>query len=76
MATVREIIDAMGGPAKTARACDVTESAVQIWLSVGEIPDQRLAWIAARVELASDGKITRKQLFPLEWPLIWPELAS
>lgn len=32
--------------------------------------------VAARLELASEGLITRKQLRPEDWSVIWPELVA
>ena len=31
---------------------------------------------AAAVERATEGKVTRKDLRPVDWSLIWPELAA
>jgi DNA-binding transcriptional regulator YdaS (Cro superfamily) len=32
--------------------------------------------VAAMTELASEGAVTRKELFPNVWKRIWPELAA
>lgn len=32
--------------------------------------------VAAGIERATDGAVTRKQMRPDDWPLIWPELAD
>ena len=32
--------------------------------------------LAARVERATDGAVTRKELRPNDWHLIWPELKD
>lgn len=32
--------------------------------------------ISARLEAATEGEVTRKQLRPADWPVIWPELAA
>lgn len=32
--------------------------------------------VAAGIERATNGVVTRKQLRPDDWPLIWPELAD
>ena len=34
------------------------------------------AEIAARLESATEGQVTRKQLRPEDWTVIWPELAA
>lgn len=37
---------------------------------------QASAELASRLESATDGKVTRKQLRPEDWAIIWPELAA
>jgi len=32
--------------------------------------------VAARLEVATEGRITRKQLRPADWNVIWPELVA
>ena len=32
--------------------------------------------VAASIERATEGAVTRQQLRPDDWPLIWPELAE
>lgn len=34
------------------------------------------AEIAARIELATSGEVTRKDLRPDDWQVIWPELSA
>ncbi|WP_414499360.1 MULTISPECIES: transcriptional regulator [unclassified Zymobacter] len=34
------------------------------------------ASVAAGIERATEGAVTRQQLRPQDWPLIWPELAD
>lgn len=36
---------------------------------------QASAEVAARLESATNGDVTRKQLRPEDWSVIWPELA-
>ena len=31
---------------------------------------------AAQIELATNGEVTRKEMFPNDWQKIWPELAE
>jgi hypothetical protein len=40
-----EIIDALGGTAEVARACEVTASAVSQWKEHGRIPHARLMYL-------------------------------
>jgi len=40
----------------------------------GVIPYDKLVILAATLEKESAGLITRKQLFPLSYKMIWPEL--
>lgn len=34
------------------------------------------AEVSSRLESATEGKVTRKQLRPEDWSVIWPELAA
>jgi hypothetical protein len=38
------------------------------------IPDGKLVLLAYPMEVATAGKIGRKELFPKTWAQIWPEL--
>ena len=69
------IIDLMGGTNKVARLCKVASSNVSIWRKDG-IPRQHLMFLAARIEKESHGLVTRKDLFPNNFWLIWPELLE
>ena len=68
-----EIINILGGTSKVSRLCNVSPAAVCQWRKKG-IPDDRLIYLAASLELATDGVITRKSLFPSDWQNIWLEL--
>ncbi len=46
---------------------------VSSWLS-GKRPVPIIHCVA--IERATDGAVTRKELRPNDWPLIWPELAE
>ena len=37
---------------------------------------QASAEVAARLEAVTEGRVTRKQLRPEDWAVIWPELAA
>lgn len=32
--------------------------------------------LAAQIEIATDGNVTRKEMFPTKWQSIWPELME
>jgi hypothetical protein len=68
-----EIINLLGGTSKVSRMCGVTAAAVCQWRKKG-IPKDRLIFVAALIERLSEGKYTRKQMFPNTWQDIWIEL--
>jgi len=67
------MIDLLGGNSKVARMCKVRPQAVIYWKQHG-IPHGHLLFLAARLEKASHGLVTRQDLFPSSWMLVWPEL--
>ena len=67
------IIDLLGGTAKVARMCKVDNAAVSNWRVRG-IPADRFMFLAARIEKESNGLVSRKDLFPNNFWLIWPEM--
>jgi DNA-binding transcriptional regulator YdaS (Cro superfamily) len=67
------IIDLLGGTAKVARMCKVDSAAVSNWRVRG-IPADKYMLLGARIEEASHGLVTRQDLFPKNFYLIWPEL--
>ena len=72
---VNEVIDLLGGTNKVAHLLGVTAASISQWRSRLRIPEGQLVRIAARVERVSEGRISRRALFPDEWERIWPELA-
>lgn len=68
-----EIINILGGTSKVSRLCSVTPAAVAQWRKKG-IPEDRMIYLAASLEQATNGAITRKSLFPNDWQNIWVEL--
>jgi DNA-binding transcriptional regulator YdaS (Cro superfamily) len=72
---VNEVIDLLGGTNKVAQLLGVTAPSISQWRSRHHIPEGQLVRMAARVERVSEGRITRRALFPDEWERIWPELA-
>jgi len=70
------MIDLLGKPAKVAKLCGVTVQAVCQWRNNNAIPAAPLMLIAATIERESHGLVSRKDLFPNTWALIWPELST
>ena len=73
--TPKQMIHLCGGPAKIARRFKVTTQAVHRWQNEG-LPASKLMELAAQIERESHGLVTRKDMFPQSWHLIWPELAT
>jgi DNA-binding transcriptional regulator YdaS (Cro superfamily) len=69
------IIDLLGGTAKVARMCKVDPAAVSNWRIRG-IPADKYMLLGARIETESHGLVTRQDLFPKNFYLIWPELLK
>ena len=69
------IIDLLGGTAKVARMCRVDPAAVSNWRIRG-IPGDKFMLLGARIEEASHGLVTRQDIFPTNFWLIWPELLK
>ena len=69
------IIDLLGGTAKVARMCKVDPAAVSNWRVRG-IPGDKFMFLGARIEEASHGLVTRQDIFPTNFWLIWPELLK
>ena len=67
------IIDLLGGTAKVARMCKVDPAAVSNWKIRG-IPADKFMFLGARIETESHGLVTRQDIFPTTWHLVWPEL--
>jgi len=73
--TESTMIELLGGTNKVARMCKVASTAVTQWRKNG-IPHGKLILLAARIEKESNGLVTRQDLFPSNWYLIWPELLK
>jgi len=69
------IIDLLGGTTKVAKLTGVSTAAVSMWRK-SNIPASQFAFIGATLERESHGLISRKDLFPKSWQIIWPELKS
>ena len=73
--TESTMIDLLGGTNKVARLCQVASTAVTQWRKNG-IPRGKLLLLAARIEKESHGLVTRQDMFPGTWHLVWPELLK
>ena len=69
------IIDLLGGTAKVAKMCRIDNAAVSNWRIRG-IPADKYMFLGARIEEVSHGLVTRQDLFPTNFWLIWPELLK
>jgi len=67
------IIDLLGGTGKVAKMCNVNPAAVSAWRIRG-IPADKYMVLGARIEKESNGLVSRKDLFPTNYFLLWPEL--
>jgi len=73
--TDEQIIGLLGGTKKVSLLCNKTHSAVIQWQTRG-IPYAQICFLAAEIEKQSNGLVTRKDLFPKSWHLVWPELQN
>ena len=71
--STRAMIKLLGGCTKVANLVGVSVAAVSMWQN-GNIPYDKLVILSATLEKESVGLINRKQLFPLSYKMIWPEL--
>jgi len=69
------IIDLLGGSTKVAKLAGVTPNAVSMWRK-NNIPHEKFVILAATLERESHGLVTRKDIFPQSWHIIWPELQN
>ena len=67
------IIDLLGGTTKVAKLLSVTPNAVSMWRK-NNIPADKFLILAATLERESNGLVSRKDIFPQSWHIIWPEL--
>ena len=67
------IIDLLGGTGKVADMCDVSPAAVSAWKHRG-IPADKYMILGARIEKESHGLVSRKDLFPNNFWILWPEM--
>lgn len=70
---VKLACDTTGSQASLAKAIDVAPAMVHQWLcGARPVPVQR----CIAIERATSGAVTRRDLRPDDWHLIWPELAA
>ena len=67
------MIRLLGGCTRVSKLVNVSVPAVSMWQN-GDIPYDKLVILAATLEKESHGLVTRKNLFPKNYKLIWPEL--
>jgi DNA-binding transcriptional regulator YdaS (Cro superfamily) len=70
MHSLTQAISIVGSQRALAERCGVVQTAVAAWLKRGRVPSE----YCALIEQATNAKVTRQQLRPLDWQLIWPEL--
>lgn len=68
------VIDLLGGTKAVAKICEVSPGAVSQWRGSG-IPRGHRVLLAARIEKATQGLLTRKIMFE-DYAEIWPELLT
>lgn len=73
MNALQSAIDSLGGVGKLAAAIGVGQPVVSNWRARGTIPE---ATHCVAIERATKGAVTRRDLRPDDWHLIWPELAK
>lgn len=71
--TENAMLNLLGGTAKVAKMCKCDNATISSWRKRG-IPHGQLLFLAARIEKESHGLVTRQDLFPTSWHLVWPEL--
>ena len=67
------MIRLLGGCTRVSKIVNVSVPAVSMWQN-GDIPYDKLVILAATLEKESHGLVTRKNLFPNNYKVIWPEL--
>jgi DNA-binding transcriptional regulator YdaS (Cro superfamily) len=75
MLSDKQLIALLGGTSRVAKLCSVSPTAVSLWVHRG-IPALQLMYLGATLEKESCGLVTRKDLFPDTWQLVWPELVE
>lgn len=71
--TDTQLIELAGGTAEVSRLCEVSMAAVAQWKRNG-IPRDKLVYMAAKIEQKTKGFISRRDLYPKQYAVIWPDL--
>lgn len=69
-----KLIDELGGTTAVATLVKIQPPSVSEWRQRERIPEDKLIRLASIAE--SRGIATRRELFPDDYHLIWPELAG
>jgi DNA-binding transcriptional regulator YdaS (Cro superfamily) len=69
----KQIIEMLGGTCRVARLCNVSPSAVSLWMKRG-MPALQIMYLGSILEKESCGLVTRKEMFPNNYFILWPEL--
>lgn len=73
MNAIQKASDVLGSQRALSDALDVTPATVNQWASgIRPVPIER----CPAIELATAGEVTRRDLRPNDWWLIWPELVT
>lgn len=73
MNAIQHACDVLGSQRAVADALSVTPATVNQWVSgLRPIPIER----CPSIEIATAGSVTRRDLRPNDWWLIWPELVT
>ena len=73
MKTLTDYVSTHGGQSACAKLFGVTQAAVSTWLSGKKQPEPITAVLIERV---SEGAVTRQELRPHDYWLIWPDLTT
>ena len=73
MNPLSRVVDCLGSDAALAALLGISGPAVSQWRKRGTV--LRAEYCTA-IERATDGQVTRRDLRPDDWHLIWPELAE
>lgn len=73
MTPIQKAISLIGGPAATSKVVGMSTQTVCFWRDgLRCVPTEKMALI----ERACGGAVTRKDLRPMDWHVVWPELAQ
>lgn len=70
---ITKACEIVGSQSEVAKLLGVPPAAVNQWVKgLRPVPDKH----ALAIERATNGKVTRKELCPDDWPRYWPELKG